>query len=45
MDWQTHTAIGIVTLTLVIFLVRLAKRKPRSGCGHSCGCGKKHPRP
>ena len=41
MDWQTLTAIGIVALTLVIFLVRLARPKKRGGCGHDCGCGKK----
>ncbi len=42
MDWQTYTAIGVVTLTLVIFLVRLTKRsgKSNSSCGHSCGCNK-----
>lgn len=41
MDWQTYTAIGIVTLTLLIFLVRLARPKKPSNCGHDCGCGKK----
>jgi hypothetical protein len=40
MDWQTYTAIGIVVLTLTIFLVRLAKPKKRGGCRHDCGCGK-----
>ena len=41
MDWQTYIAIGIVILTLVIFLVRLAKtEEKRGGCGHDCGCGK-----
>lgn len=40
MDWQTYTAIGIVVLTLTIFLVRLARPKKRGGCGHDCGCGK-----
>lgn len=42
MDWQTYTAAGIVTLTLVAFLARLAKRKPKSGCGHGCSCPKQH---
>ena len=42
MDWQTYAAAGIVTLTLVVFLVRLAKRKPKAGCGHGCACPKKH---
>ncbi len=41
MDWQTYTAVGIVTLTLVIFAVRLARPKKKSGCGKDCGCGKK----
>jgi hypothetical protein len=42
MDWQTYTAVGIVTITFVIFLVRLAKPKKKSGgCDHDCGCGKK----
>ena len=41
MDWQTYIAIGIVVLTLTIFLVRLAKPKKRGGCGHDCGCGRK----
>lgn len=40
MDWQTYTAAGIVTITLVIFLVRLARPKKR-GCGHGCDCGRK----
>jgi hypothetical protein len=42
MDWQTYAAAGIVTLTLVIFLVRLGKRsgKSNSSCGHNCGCHK-----
>lgn len=42
MDWQTYTAIGVVTLTLVIFLVRLTKRsgKSNSSCSHNCGCNK-----
>jgi len=40
MDWQAYTAIGIVNLTLVIFLVRLARPKKKSACGHGCGCDK-----
>ena len=40
MDWQTYTAVGIVIITLVIFLVRLARPKKKSGCGHNCGCDK-----
>ena len=42
MDWQTYTAIGIVTVTFVIFLVRMTRpKKPGGGCDHGCGCGKK----
>lgn len=41
MDWQTYTAAGIVAITLVIFLVRLARPKKKPGCGHDCGCGRK----
>jgi FeoB-associated Cys-rich membrane protein len=40
MDWQTLTAVGIVGITLVIFLVRILRPKKKSGCGHDCGCGK-----
>jgi hypothetical protein len=43
MDWQTLTAAGIVVITLTIFLVRLARPKKKSGCGHDCGCGKPKP--
>lgn len=41
MDWQTLTAAGIVVMTLTIFLVRLARPKKKSSCGHDCGCNKK----
>jgi hypothetical protein len=41
MDWQTYIAAGIVVLTLVIFLVLLARPRRKSGCGHDCGCAKK----
>jgi hypothetical protein len=40
MNWQSLVAIGIVVLTLVVFLVRLARPRRKSGCGHDCGCGK-----
>jgi hypothetical protein len=42
MDWQTITAAAIVVLTLTIFLVRLARPKKNSSCGHGCGCDKTH---
>ena len=45
MDWQTYTAIGIVTLTLLIFLVRFVHPRRKSGCGHGCDCGKKITKP
>lgn len=41
MDWQTTAAVIVVAFTLTIFLVRLARPKKKSGCGHDCGCGKK----
>jgi hypothetical protein len=41
MDWQSYTAAGIVVITLVVFLVRLARPKKKPGCGHDCGCGRK----
>jgi hypothetical protein len=44
MDWQTLTAAGVVTITLTLFLVRLARPNKKSGCGHSCGCEKTHKR-
>jgi hypothetical protein len=43
MDWQTHTAVAIVVLTLTVFLVRLARPRRKPGCGHNCGCGKNPP--
>ena len=42
MSWQTYTAITIVTLTLLIFLIRFARPKKSGHCGHGCGCDKKH---
>lgn len=42
MDWQALTAAGIVVFTLTLFLIRLARPKKKSGCGHSCGCEKTH---
>jgi hypothetical protein len=41
MDWQTYSAIGIVVATVVIFLVRLTRPKPKHGCGRHCDCGRK----
>ncbi len=40
MDWQTPTAAVIVGITLMVFAIRLARPKKKSGCGHDCGCGK-----
>lgn len=40
LDWQTLTAVGIVAITLVVFISRLARPKKKSGCGKDCGCGK-----
>lgn len=38
--WQTLVALGVVALTLGVFLFRLIRTaKPTSGgCGHGCGC-------
>lgn len=41
MDWQSLTAAGIVTLTVTLFLIRLAKPRKKSGCGNHCNCSKK----
>ena len=41
MDTQSYLAAAIVLVTLGVFVVRLARRKPARGCGHDCGCGKK----
>jgi hypothetical protein len=39
MEWQTYTALGIVAITLAIFIHRLFfKKKSKSSCGHNCGC-------
>lgn len=40
MEWQSLIAAGIVMLTLTVFLVRLARPRRKSGCGHGCDCGK-----
>jgi hypothetical protein len=40
LDWQTLAALGIVMITLTVFLVRFAKPKKKSHCGHHCGCEK-----
>jgi hypothetical protein len=39
-DWQTLTAAGIVTLTLLLFVFRLVRPKKKSSCGKGCGCRK-----
>jgi len=41
-DWQSWTALGIVGLTVLAFVIR-AKRKGKKksgGCGSGCGPGK-----
>lgn len=40
MEWQTLTAAAVVTITLVIFLVRLARPKKKGSCKSGYGCGK-----
>lgn len=41
MDWQTVIALGIVAVTLVIFMVCSFRPRKNGGCGRNCGCGKK----
>lgn len=39
MDWQSFAALGIVGVTLAVFIHRLkSPRRVKSGCGKSCGC-------
>ncbi|MEN8772821.1 MAG: LPXTG cell wall anchor domain-containing protein [Akkermansiaceae bacterium] len=38
MDWQTPAALGVVALTVLLFLVK-RKKKP---CGGNCACPKEH---
>ncbi|HEY8990520.1 MAG TPA: hypothetical protein VIM46_00960 [Luteolibacter sp.] len=37
-DWQTIVALSVVTLTLVVFYIRLSRMKKGTRCGHNCGC-------
>jgi hypothetical protein len=43
LHWQSIIAVGIVVVTLTVFLLRLVRPKPKGGgsCGHDCGCGKR----
>lgn len=36
--WQTIVALGIVAATLLIFVIRMLRPRPKGGCGHDCGC-------
>jgi len=36
--WQTTVALAAVFLTLLVFLIRMARPRPKGGCGHDCGC-------
>jgi hypothetical protein len=36
MDWQQATALGIVALTVVLFIGSQFRKKKGAGCG--CGC-------
>jgi hypothetical protein len=40
-DWQTLVAGAVVVLTLLVFLIRLARPRRGGGCGHGCDCGRK----
>ena len=37
MDWQTPAALGVVALTILLFL---AKKKSSKSCGSDCACPK-----
>ena len=39
-DWQSWAAAGVVALTLLVFTLRLGKKRGR-GCGGGCGCDMK----
>ena len=39
-DWQTWAALGVVLATLVVFVLRLRKRKKKGWC-QQCGSDKK----
>jgi hypothetical protein len=41
MDMQSYIALGVVGITLVIFVIRIARPNKKGGCGKGCGCGKK----
>jgi hypothetical protein len=38
LDWQSIVALLVVTLTLVVFYIRLSRMKKGSRCGNHCGC-------
>ena len=40
MDWQSIAAVLVVALTLAVFLLRMARPRPKSRCGRRCACGK-----
>jgi hypothetical protein len=42
---QTIIALVIVIVTLMIFVVRMLKPKPKGGCGHDCGCDRSPGKP
>lgn len=46
-DWQTWAALGVVAITVVLFVVRAVRkrRKAAAGCVNSadCGCGGARP--
>lgn len=38
-DWQSWAAGAIVLITMIIFILRLIRKKP--GCGGGCDCDRK----
>ncbi|NNC89717.1 MAG: hypothetical protein HKN82_14775 [Akkermansiaceae bacterium] len=39
--WQSVASLGVVALTVLLFIRGLTRRKARPGCGGHCGCGVK----
>ena len=37
-NWQTLAALGVVAVTVVVFVVRLVRPRRKGACGKNCGC-------
>ncbi|HEY1080723.1 MAG TPA: FeoB-associated Cys-rich membrane protein [Prosthecobacter sp.] len=40
-DWQSWAALGIVVITLAIFVRKALTPRKKGGCGGGCGCSHK----